>query len=283
MFMQSILSRASRSWPAPIALWAMVPLGLAAAPLGAQQPDSAQFQLSILGFTVNRQTVDNALQADGAGDEVFYKPNVWSVDAAGRVTPVVGGTQSSVMGQQRGGAVRAGSASSTGGLRTSDGFPSADPSTDRSAKWLVWRGTLMRHVRGIAVTPTIWEWDDNNLELEDLYAAGLRRVLTRELSWGGVAVASGNAAPYRPFARRDLPVMRVESGRVTGIGGAKNRPIGMVRRGDQFAFQPDVIVLTYESATALAANGGVLRVQYKEDEEMQGNYTLVLLVERLDK
>jgi hypothetical protein len=68
-----------------------------------------------------------------------------------------------------------------------------------------------------------------------------------------------------------------------GLGDPKDRPIGMVKRGNSYSFVPKVLVLTFETADAIARTTGpygpgVVKVDYEDDRDLQGHYELYLQV-----
>src|SRR4051794_18100688 len=68
--------------------------------------------------------------------------------------------------------IKAGAASSLGGIPTGDRFPSAAPwlrtapiSADRPTM-LVFEGELVQGQNGVVIAPTIWEWDGSPMFLQ---------------------------------------------------------------------------------------------------------------------
>jgi hypothetical protein len=71
-----------------------------------------------------------------------------------------------------------------------------------------------------------------------------------------------------------------------GLGEASNRPIGMMRSGDRYDFDPQVLILTYQMADMIARTdfgkgNGVVEMRYKDDGDLEGDYTLYIKVVRL--
>src|SRR5690349_7218711 len=89
---------------------------------------SAQYRVTVNGFSVKTPTWDNALNIDGWGDEVYIATNVLLMDTLGNKIfedqPV-----SSTIGDANGqpGRVSGGNATNHGGFRANDAFPSGPP------------------------------------------------------------------------------------------------------------------------------------------------------------
>ena len=60
----------------------------------------------------------------------------------------------------------------------------------------------------------------------------------------------------------------------------------MIRSGDRYTFDPQVLILTYQMADMIARTDfgkgtGVIEMHYKDDPDLEGEYTLYLKVVRL--
>jgi hypothetical protein len=197
-----------------------------------------------------------------------------------------------------------------GGFRSGDSFPDATPwapsrvfqgrrdvQLNRRPPMVIWEGSLYRNLSAVILVPTIWEMDDQRMpERRDdesrlpLLAAGGK--------WGEassnitrlapllVKLASDAKADYSPVTNqirdsfnRYLLIAKQATPEPT------DRPIGMKDRGNYFAFTPEVLALTYDVAEELSRrsfNGtlGVFAINYHDDGELNGDYTLYLKVER---
>ena len=60
-------------------------------------------------------------------------------------------------------------------------------------------------------------------------------------------------------------------------GDPRNRPIGMIDMGNHYGFEPLALALNYN----LAADVRTVEVNYRDAEQLKGDYTLFLKVERL--
>lgn len=134
-------------------------------------PRVARYRITVLGFRANQATVDDALQLDGKGDEVYVAASVVRLE----MTPTLQGftykgpvatLKSSVHGDVNGfpQRVRAGSMSAQGGIKAGDAYP-ADPSAptsspQASALPMVLVDATMTYRKDVyVIAPSLWEWD----------------------------------------------------------------------------------------------------------------------------
>jgi len=260
----------------------------------ARQDDAGRFRVTLTGFTVNRQTEDNILETDGKGDEVFILADVAQYDRYTQDLPGIPGAAtrlgyndnlhgggnvtlrrslvSVVMGdvnnQNNPPRIQAGSASSLGGLRTGDRFPtnepwilSSEPTADRPPM-LLWEGELRRGRDLVTIVPTVWEWDGGNAALRQQFAAEI------DSYFSYVTRTDQN----RGYVWRGL----------TGVDifGAGDRPVGMLANGYWF---PQALMLNFDVAQRAATTSpndtgtGVVVLRYIARSE---DYSLYLKVER---
>jgi hypothetical protein len=275
---------------------------LAAAP--ARSPDmhhaaSGRYRLVVTGFTVNHETWDNAFETDGKRDEIWIDARIQLVDRAGQTISQIGGKRTSVIGDVNGqsGRIQGGSASTRGGLRTGDAFPTPEPwnlyggvSTTGGLPMEVWRGDLLQGGNGVAVLPSVWEWDGPQDAVRQFgsFVAGMGSV--------GPGIVGTVFAQVGRFLIDGAPVgaRLVDAMYGDWLGRAEDRPLGLgvVRTtADGKALYgwkaTPMISLTYESAEALlAANPtgrglGVASIRYVDDTKFAGDYTLYLKIERV--
>jgi hypothetical protein len=268
-------------------------------PAGAQTapPLVGNFRVTLTGFRVNHQTVDDALERDGVGDEVTLIHQVAVIDNAGGFRQLIApGTFTTPLGQSPPNPARAGGGSPRGGLVTGNGHPTSTPwvvSTpiiSGNPPNILFEGSLTQRTNAVFIAPTIWEWDGNR-QLQDDYAgkmSGARAAVTSAVR----AMINGT----RPLTTGSVVMKGSELGiggtvvlgrGFLGLGEPKNRPIGMTELGDGFGFTPQAMVLTYDVAREVARRDvgrgrGVVEVRYKEgDGLLQGDYSLFLKVEDL--
>src|SRR5436190_4428122 len=251
-----------------------------------------RFRVTLQGFTVRQQTNDDLLERDGVGDEVFLAyPTTFLVDRAGVESELEIGGSGTVYGQERHFiiyAVRAGTASATGGFRTGDEFPSPNPWADHpipaelGIPHLLFDGEITQGINALAVIPTIWEFDHGHYRNFVQYR--------ESMSDPNLALAVSRFISPSPATLRDAikTFSRLRLGnRVPVVGGEMiDRPIGMGFDGEKFQFDPQVIILTYETADLIAHTDsgkglGVLEMSYRDDPELGGNYSLYIKVVRL--
>jgi hypothetical protein len=132
------------------------------------------YRVSILGFTVNRETKDDPFETDGKRDEVYLRAAAAERGPDGKQYGGVTQLQTLVHGdinttEWRSGPrrrIKAGSASVDGGLRTGDGFPSATPWQRTTSSGYtntfpleVWKGQLVQGYNTVQVAFNLWESD----------------------------------------------------------------------------------------------------------------------------
>ena len=185
----------------PIALFAGGPQICRPAP----EEQDGRFRVILTGFSVNRQTNDHILEADGKGDEVYILAEVaqydgvWSLhgqvwtDRERSGLPVLSARgklklrrslASVLMGDannQEAPRIKAGSAGDMGGFRTGDRFPTSEPwrltgtpSANR-LPMLLWEGDLRRDNDLVIIIPTIWEWDGGNIQPREQFAQDIKQ------------------------------------------------------------------------------------------------------------
>jgi hypothetical protein len=134
------------------------------------------FRVTLNGFTVNHESDDDVLEADGRGDEIFITANNWMINKDGTYQ-AFRQSKTKIMGDPNGHPERvpAGTRSSglrldsaPGGLQTGDVFPSRPPwrrvreiQADRPPV-VLWNGYLTQGENAILILPIIWEWDSDD-------------------------------------------------------------------------------------------------------------------------
>ncbi len=185
------------------------------------------FRVGINGFICDKETIDNALEMDGKGDEIAF---TWSVVSSSSNT----GGHSVVFGDINGHPerIQAGSRSPKGGIKTNDFAPTridgtvpgplGFPLPNVLPAWssvpappfplILWEGELSAG-ETIVVLPLIWEMDGDfsnpgpGIELANAVAT----IVATALGFAEIAAIVGKAVS-------DL---------ASSIGIAGNRPIGM--------------------------------------------------------
>jgi hypothetical protein len=257
------------------------------------QPFRARYRVTLNGFTVNHQT-NQGLWA--AWDAVRFYPNVGMVDASGQLSPSIWDIFTNTIGSSPEHSVQGGTASTRGGLRTGDGFPTQTPwqrtvpySTGAGGTMpptVYFEGEIVQNTNASVIIPSIWEIDDrSDLGLSDSYhyqlehdRAGLGHAVARLIR--GPQPLTLNSY-LRPGSTMGLGIsMRL------AVGVTQNRPIGMQPERDQFGFIPQVLVLTFDSAdfmsrTDFGSGVGVVPVRYVDPQAFAGDYTLYFQVEKL--
>ncbi len=261
------------------------------------------FRVTLNGFKVHQETFDHPFEVDGKRDEVFLRHDTRVVDAAGATraknedaTPVLGDTNGFPA------RIKAGSASSLGGLMTGDGFPSttpwirANPLTNDPPvagqevypPMVLYQGRIIKGETGVMVTPSVWEWDGG----KSLYNKFLDTVGTNGADASKlVTLIKGTDPKLAEYIHKSLdaglPAARNILTDLTGV--AEDRPVGMETVPDKsdLVFHPQSLLLTNEIAdmltkTQLSHGVGVIAINYQDTQVIGGGrYTVYLQVERL--
>lgn len=264
-------------------------------PPPATPASSGRFRITINGFACQRSTYDDALQRDGVDDEIFVQASVKLYETGGqRRQPDI---RSLVMGDTNGfpERIRAGSGHSifggNGGFHERDTFPAGGKPWERDSEptgdhppLLIWEGELVREEHVLVIMPSIWEWD-TGVSLETSYKSAVANAWSdRDLEFEMLRQAGAGPSLGFENLRKWFAIVQISK---DALGDPKTRPMGMIDRGDYFAFDPKVLVFTYESAARVAAANnnnlgrGVYKLDFRDDERLRGLYSLYIQVELL--
>ena len=262
-----------------------------------------RYRVTLTGFTVFRQTQDNALQIDGKGDEVFISTDVKILDGASN--RIIQGfdpkVPSYVFGDVNGRThdrnlfVQAGSLSDRGGLANGDEYPRRDPYVStpvpgpRRLPLVLWEGELVEGQNAVVVTPTVWEWDgSNNADAFNSWLRWARETADKlQNSKEFNQLIGGQGTTVLALTKLGAEIALSFSG-VMGVDA--DRPIGVTRNGDKVEFLPQHLALNYGAVEQFLSGDhrvaslptGVYPVQYVDSGDWGGgNYTLYLKIERV--
>lgn len=267
---------------------------------------TGRYRISLTGFRVNHETnagpfgrEHNAVYA-AAAVEVINRSTQAVLQPITVVKSLVHGDTS-----KAGGRVRAGSASSTGGLLAGDTVPMGeDPaSITRSTSTttfplLLWEGPLTDGVEVVAVRPTLWVWNGAT-RVYDAWLAGLsnpQRYLGDDKQ---AKMRSGNMAPS--FGGGGFDIWCAESGiydtaHVANCLPADDRPIGLRECNAFLGCWHGVVLLIARDGIERALSSpyqaggsapGVIQIHLADQDpsfglnKFSGNYDLYLRVERV--
>jgi hypothetical protein len=270
-------------------------------PVGPSTRLAERFRITINGFACEHPTIDDPTQRDGVDDEVFVQADLSLYNLSGAYNQA--SVKSAVIGDSNNFStrIRSGSGYSifggNGGINGRDTFPAggrpwerfSEPRRDRPPL-LVWEGELVSSEKALLIIPSIWEWDgDVSLE-NNQYVASLAAV------WNDPEIQSAMRTAISTPRNLSLPAadrLRSLFGEVkvgkAFPGDPKNRPVGMTERGAYYVFNPQYLVLTYEAAELMARsnnNGlgpGVIKLVFRDDDQLQGVYSLYIQVEMLTR
>lgn len=261
-------------------------------------PGSGRFRITLNGFTCVRPTTDSP-------DDVFFKAYVKLMTAH----PGEGVDQQPVLTQTIGNSnhgsglnIRGGSATGTGGFRAGDSFPTNTPwlrlgapaSTGASGlsqfPVLLWEGELTQGQNGVWIIPTIWR-DFADAGLDTPYLFGIQHTY-RDLAADVSNVVANRGGPTFDAGISTRFINEFNQVKLSPLlfGGVRSttRPIGLFRQNGDEVFVPQAaFILTYDAAQQLASRpysrggSGIYEFTYRDDDHLEGNYTLYLQVERL--
>lgn len=277
----------------------------------------ARYRITVNGFRVDQETMDDPLQRDGKGDEVYVAVKVEEFDRATRNRIGHALVKSPVFGDKNGfptqTRVMAGSTGGSGGLRRGDLYPGANPAIRSRAPssidlpLLVWDGHLEAGKSALIIYPAIWEWDGE--QAGERFARWLRNF--DDDGFANVHGAITRDSVIQQFSASRLNVQTLDYAAAHATGAtwinllnselSGDRPIGFsqVRSAldsiftlGSYVYYERAIVLTRESIEGeLAARNtssyppGTIATRYRDDPAgdgtLGGDYTLYLQVERL--
>ena len=266
-------------------------------------PAKGTYRMVATGFRVVKETVDNQFDLDGLRNEVYGAFSMFHfrigseyelLDQDLRRTLVHGDTLKHT------GRVRAGSASTSGGLREGDAFPS-EPSIrvgaigDTSFPFSVWEGTLTDDTDFEIIYPTLWEWSGNEARY-DYWFYNLASNAPSMWSASGLAAGAGKIVAFDGGGNNPPAQTTTDNllgAMVNGIsvlsGGLFNfaerdRPIGLV--GGRFPSGGFLLTRRGIEGSLSAAGGSKVSialpfVDEPSDPNLRGSYILYLQVERV--
>jgi hypothetical protein len=233
-----------------------------------------RYRVSIIGFTVNRQTNDDPMQSDGKGDELYIVSLVGRFQSNGELIShtlergvLMGDTNQRPGNEER---QTVGNLSDDGGIGDGYTYMPAPNRQGRYSKpalpWVVYEGELTTGFDALMVIPFIWEWDGDDRQYTNFrdtyfgptgrpaffYGARLRRDWVTRLVSESVSAPNG-ISPNSAFGQS--PVLTVPPARLT-VFPEGDRPIGLDEDGSNpRAFVPKVLFLTDQLAQrAVATN-----------------------------
>jgi hypothetical protein len=259
----------------------------------------ARYRVKINGFRVVKETPDDVLQRDGKYNEVQISVITIVLDGDGKLvgapsektTPIMGDTN------QLANRVKAGSASSLGGLMTGDSFPDEPmpwlPATPTSPQrdfppYVIWEGELPDDgSQSVVLTPTILEYDDGQ-DFWTLASGVLKQI---DDTFGQKAKAAfGTLWPVAAPVFDAVSVgIQTAAALPRFLGNPGTRPIGMTAApGDpsKYVYAPKMLGLNAKTAAEivgtkyLPGRPGVFSTAYQDASGLgDGRYELYIQVE----
>jgi hypothetical protein len=248
----------------------------------------ARFEVTLTRVQVNRQSLENAVEFAGAGDEVSFSrvAILHNIRTGSRVLSD-GLNFTQTYGEQPPNDIRLGNASRRGGLKTGDDVTLPTPVKLFSEE-------LIQGESAATIIVSVWEMDgprdlyDHYKDFLDNYRPDMERIALRTLTnspqtsvllrdWDNSFTGGGSG----PIAT----VVTLGDG-FLGLGEAKDRPIGMIRQGNTYNFIPKLMILNFDNASRAAQTNqgsglGVIKISYTDDQRLAGDYTLYVKIRRV--
>lgn len=251
-------------------------------------PERARFEVTLFRVVVNKQSLENAIEFNGAGDEVSFSrvAILHNIRTGSRVlSDGLNFTES--YGERPPNGIQLGGASPRGGLKTGD-----DVTLPRPVQ--LFSNELIQGESAATIIVSVWEMDglgDLYVHYKDFlynYQADMERIALDTLrnspqtsallrDWDNSFTGGGSGFPATVVVLGDGPL---------GLGEAKDRPIGMIRQGNTYNFIPKLMILNFDNASRAAQTDqglgpGVIKINYQDDPRLAGNYTLFLRIARV--
>lgn len=257
--------------------------------------ERGRFRITFNGFKVLHQTLDDLLQRDGRGDEVFFLTR-WQLSEDGRAIRSSPELRSPVIGDAngRGGRIPAGSArpgflspGTVGGLLTGDVFPDQLNVPGRQPTFngaLLFDDELTAN-QVLVVLPTIWEED-----VRDDLLTSIGRSFNPVFDLGARSLSPLPDPEHPGLLGR---ILATGGGLGTGthvrlniFGDPLSRPIGMRLGQNDYFFLPQRLRFSFADANAASRTdfgygAGVIPITYTDAAALQGNYEIFVQIQRL--
>jgi hypothetical protein len=264
------------------------------------EPKYYTVRVRLLGFYCATETWDHATQADGPRDEIVVKADVQQYDANKQQieqntfeTPVYGFpfSTSGVRVIPRPNGIQAGTATSSGGIRTGDSVPddirvvaSARNAFPNRLPLLLWEhnGVVGDRLDGhLLITPSLIEWD-GDVDFLTKFGEDIGKFLKR-LGDAAAAIGGAVALIFPPvgakiagagLALRNAPGLIGELQKFLGEAG--DRPIGQKLVEGKRTFDPQILsfnlahIRDVADSDPLALGRGVWGVNYEDDSALGG-------------
>jgi hypothetical protein len=208
---------------------------------------SGRYRVVATRFAVAQVTVDNLLDLDGRGDEIYGGFSMFHVNRINGQVLDQDLRRTKVHGQVIQGTDRlaAGTATPNGGLIGGDSYPNASssaPAGDQTFPFLVWDGTLTNNQDALVLLPSLWESDNDDSDFDQWF---LSEKAALPVFWWDADMRAA-------LTTLGLNVVTTDTF-ATGFGYAgllpltsKDRPVGLTLRPTGFALRRRAIVLTRE-------------------------------------
>jgi hypothetical protein len=215
---------------------------------------SGRYRIVALGAHVDQETTD------GKRDEIYVAAGVQHVDRRDGRMISVGMARTGIMGDVNGfpTRIKAGSASSLGGVRTNDNVPAVPdvaslvaPASSSGLPLLVWEGELHDGIDVVIVQPEIWEWDGNPNKFNAWQGSTARPIL-------------GDPDIQNLINQQSLgPTYRLANYDLRDLGfldmGSEDFPIGGLRgQNDHLSWKVNAIAVTREAVEKAIAAGSTI-------------------------
>ncbi len=249
--------------------------------------ERARFEVTLERIQVIHQSLENAIEFNGAGDEVSFSrvAILHNVRTGSRILSD-GLNFTQTYGETPPNSIRLGNASPRGGLKTGDAVQLPNPV-------VLFSEELIRGENAATIIVSVWEMDGPH----DLYQHYQDFLFNYQPDMERIALGTLRNSPQNAPLLRDwdnsfqggsgptASVVTLGDG-FLGLGEAKDRPIGMVRQGDRYNFIPKLMILNFDNAIRAAETNqgsglGVIKIAYTDDPRLGGDYTLYVRIRRV--
>ncbi len=257
---------------------------------------SGRYRITIAGFQVMRETVDDPFDRDGKRDEV-YAAAYWSVfDRKTRMSGGKGLARSRTYGDASRWPARvaAGRGSPSGGLKTNDTIPAGwnvqgpPPPAQDPMRFpvVVWEGSLTNDKELLVIRPTLWE-EDADATTFDRWRQNSQNAGFPDYQ-GPDRLTGTLSSPFTGnlwFTTAKNIISHYLLSEPLSFG--KDRPLGVNEHDNIFYWNDQYYVLTRENLeSTLNAQRGMLTVWFYDrdkgtDPPLQGHYRMLLAIERI--
>ncbi len=212
-------------------------------------PPSNTYRITLTGFKCWEETIDNQLDLDGIGDEIYLVVDSAMIGPGGKVFGI-SRRRTVIYGDvaHHEDRLQAGSRSRTGGIGAGDLVPATNPyattpSSNGKLPLLIGTFTAKEGSTLVAICPSIWESDGSGANY-GRYADTVSSMW--KSGWDDPALFQRANPPRTSWRNVELPKMQVDLSGDYPIGTLAMRTPTGVTYLDKYTYQPKVLYFTQE-------------------------------------